>query len=106
MGEMIKNLKLNWMDFLILKALVSSERKELMSSELRGKLKLYCQSQGLVWVSRIFVHQRLEKLIEWNLITKVKTVENIYILNPEYSGYVASLCLGFFGIIEKKEGFN
>lgn len=100
----IKNLKLNWMDFLIMKALVSSESKELLSSELRRKLKIYCQSQGLEWVSRIFVHQRLEKLIEWGLVKKVKTVENIYSLNPEHSGYVASLCLGFFGIVENKEG--
>ena len=77
MGEMIKHLKLNWMDFLILKALVSSETKELMSSELRRTLKIYCQGHGIVWVSRVFVHQRLEKLVAWNLIKKVKTLSEM-----------------------------
>lgn len=106
MEKKIKRIKPNWMDFIILKALSDSERKELMSSELKLFIKQYCEREGIKSVTRIFLHQRLEKLVEWNLIEKVKSVENIYILNPRHVGHVESLCFGFFGIIEKKEGLN
>lgn len=100
MRDLKELAKLNWMDYFILKALVSTEDKRLSSRELKEKIISYCRAYGVDSASRIFLHQRIEKLILFGLVEKTKSSENIYILRTETQQSTTLLCAGFFGLLD------
>jgi len=99
--------KINWKHFFILKALFSSETKELTTPELIIKLKEYFEFYNIRLSNyegtRTLLNRQLIVLIELGLITKFVGSSNIYALNPKYESIVYSLVVGFFGLFDLKE---
>ena len=103
--EKIKSI--NWKHYFILKALFSSETKELTTPELIEKLKFYFKLYNInlsnYECTRTLLNRQLGVLIDVGLITKFVGATNRYEINSNYESICYSLIVGFFGLLDLKE---
>ncbi len=96
--------KLNWFDFMVLKALVLAPTHSLSTSEIGLKLSFLYDLYGIkcnTTTRRVYFINRVKNLIDLGLVEKTRGAISIYSLNQKCVSDVMLLVSGFFGLMDR-----